>query len=317
MRSILRWTGIGLAAGLALAIAAWVVAGLGKTPLDAAERTRVQREGLAHDFVALPDGVAHYRLAGPEGAPVVVLIHGFANGFYIWDDYFAPLAAAGHRVLALDLFGRGFSDRPRAEYGADLYDRQIVALLDALGVQAPVDLVGNSMGGAIVAEFVARHAERTRSAVFIAPAGLGLEPVNAWLTAPLLGDWLFRVVVPRWLERSVVAELMEAERGPALVAAYHRQAAFAGYEPALLSTARHFPLSDAGAAFDAVGRSGRPVLAVWGTADRTVPFALSEALLRRVPQTSLRPLDGQTHAVAYAQPGVVLGHLLGFLDAAR
>jgi pimeloyl-ACP methyl ester carboxylesterase len=173
------------------------------------------------------------------------------------------------------------------------------------------------MGGAVVAEFVARHPERVRSAVFIAPAGLSGELPAAWLAAPLLGDWVFRVLGPSLLGRMAERELREASHADELVAAYRRQAAYAGYEPALLSTARHFPLTGATAAWDAVGRSGRPVLAFWGTRDPVVPFERSRELLRRVPQARLRALEGMTHAVTYAHPEAILPELIRFLDSTR
>jgi pimeloyl-ACP methyl ester carboxylesterase len=46
------------------------------------------------------------------------------------------LANAGYRVLRYDQYGRGLSDRPNIEYTADVYDRQLGELLDALHIGA-------------------------------------------------------------------------------------------------------------------------------------------------------------------------------------
>jgi pimeloyl-ACP methyl ester carboxylesterase len=317
MRHLLRWTMAALVALVVLATVAFGVAGLRKTRLDDAERARARREGVAHAFAALAAGVTHYRLEGPADGPVVVLVHGFSNPSYVWDAYFAPLTAAGYRVLALDLYGRGFSDRPGIAYSAELFDRQILALLEVLAIRQPVHLVGYSMGGAVVTGLAARHPDRVRSATLIAPAGLGGELPAAALTAPVLGDWFFRVLGPTVLDAYAIPELMQAAHGEALVAAYRRQAAYEGYEAALLSTTRHFPLAGAADAFDGLGRSRLPVLALWGRDDAIVPFARSVELQRRVPQATLRPLDGQTHAVTYAHPELVIPPLLEFLGGHR
>ncbi|MFN8640468.1 MAG: alpha/beta fold hydrolase [Candidatus Binatia bacterium] len=317
MRRVVRWVAAALGAVLLLAVAAYAVAGLRKTPLDDAERARAQRDGRAHEFAPLGDGVTHYRLEGPADGPVVVLVHGFSNGSYVWDDYFAPLAAAGYRVLALDLYGRGFSDRPATAYSPELFTRQILGLLDALHLAQPVHLVGYSMGGAIVTELAAHHPERVRSTTLIAPAGLGAVMPNALLTAPVLGDWIFRVLGPAISDRYVGAELLQAAKGESLLVDYRRQAAYAGYEAALLSTMRSFPLTGAGAAFDELGRSGKPVLVFWGRSDPVVPFALSAELQRRAPQASLQAFDDQTHAITYAHPELVLPPLLAFLGTRR
>ena len=67
--------------------------------------------------------------------------------------------------------------------------------------------------------------------------------------------------------------------------------------------------------YDALGRSGLPVLAVWGTADTTVPFEQSKALLKRVPQTTLVPLEGKPHSIAFGETETVLASVLPFLKA--
>jgi len=63
--------------------------------------------------VTLSDGVT-VRVAesGDASAPTVLLVHGWGASMYMWRDWFAPLAAAGRRVVAVDLPGHGLSDKP-------------------------------------------------------------------------------------------------------------------------------------------------------------------------------------------------------------
>src|SRR5581483_6138575 len=59
----------------------------------------------------------HYQEAGDEDAPPVILIHGFISSNLIWSGILLPLARAGFRVIAPDLPGYGYSDKPAdAEY---------------------------------------------------------------------------------------------------------------------------------------------------------------------------------------------------------
>ena len=46
------------------------------------------RHALPGSFIALPDGVTHYELAGPAGAAVVMLVHGLSVPAHIWDPTF-------------------------------------------------------------------------------------------------------------------------------------------------------------------------------------------------------------------------------------
>ena len=74
--------------------------------------------GVRASYVTLSDGVA-VRVAESEGAsPLatpVLLVHGWGASIYMWRDWFAPLAASGYRVVALDLPGHGLSDKPSDE----------------------------------------------------------------------------------------------------------------------------------------------------------------------------------------------------------
>ncbi|MGE5248620.1 MAG: alpha/beta fold hydrolase, partial [Bacteroidota bacterium] len=158
------------------------------------EETRSTADG---SFVPLQDGVTHYELTGPEAAQAVVLVHGFSVPYFIFDPTFEFLAASGFRVLRYDLFGRGWSDRPRLRSDVGLFVRQLNDLLDALGIRSPVSLVGLSMGGPISASFTVRHPERVARNVFIDPSGthalrlgalsLGLLPLVGEAAGALLG----------------------------------------------------------------------------------------------------------------------------------
>ena len=108
--------------------------------------------------------------AGPENGRPVVLVHGFSSPYFIFDTTFEFLVNSGFRVLRYDLFGRGYSDRPRTDYNIHLFVRQLKDLLDALGFKQ-VNLVGLSMGGAISAAFISQYPDHVSRQVLIDPAG--------------------------------------------------------------------------------------------------------------------------------------------------
>ena len=305
---------LGLALLLIMFMSFWA-AGRARAPLDAAARTILEAQGNAHRFIELPSGTVHYRLEGPEAGPIVVLVHGFSTPSFVWDAHFAPLTEAGYRVLAYDNFGRGLSDRPDVVYNADLFDRQLEELIEALKIDRRVDLVGYSMGGVIATIFAARHPERVRSLTLIAPAGLGvaLNENLELLKRPLIGDWIVRLFGTRLFYSAAAKEAASAPNPGAFLAGFNRQLEYRGYGDALLSTMRHYPLTGADASFADVGASELPVLTIWGEADETVPYENATKLMELMPQAQLRSYPGAGHNITFADPELVSGLITDFL----
>ena len=103
-------------------------------------------------------GGTAYDLAGPDDAPVVVLIHGLGLTRQTWDD-FIPNLAQSYRVLCYDLCGHGDSDLPAQIPSLTVLSNQLCTLLDHLGIDAAA-LVGFSLGGMINRRFAMDHPER-------------------------------------------------------------------------------------------------------------------------------------------------------------
>ena len=119
----------------------WTFPYLGETK----ELNEATRANVPGSFVQLSDGYTHYELGGPENGQPVVLVHGFSVPYFIWDPTFAFLAKSGFRVLRYDLFGRGYSDRPKLRYDIDLFCKQLRELLDTLGFET--DQLDGSLDG--------------------------------------------------------------------------------------------------------------------------------------------------------------------------
>jgi pimeloyl-ACP methyl ester carboxylesterase len=227
-------------------------------------------------FVHLTRGHVHYELAGPEDGRVVVLVHGFSVPSFVWDPTFEELLSRGFRVLRYDLYGRGFSDRPDAAYDRALYVEQLHELLAALGVDDPVDLVGLSMGGPVIATFTDSYPERVARLVFVAPF---VGPVDAGVVAiPGLGDYLAAVFLARSLPKRLSDDFYRPEKAPDWEERFREQMRYRGFRRALLRSLRQFMAEDFTATYTAVGRLGKPTLLVWGRQDRTVPFVESERI---------------------------------------
>ena len=115
----------------------------------------------------------NYHDSGGQGAPVL-LIHGSGPGVSAWANWrlVMPALAQHTRVIAPDMVGFGYSERPAGlAYTMDAWVRQAVGLLDALGI-ARTDLVGNSFGGGLALALAIRHPERVRRLVLMGSVGV-------------------------------------------------------------------------------------------------------------------------------------------------
>jgi pimeloyl-ACP methyl ester carboxylesterase len=152
--------------------------------------------------IVVAPGVALHieqRNGAPDAAPFV-LVHGLASNIRLWDGVAEHLQAAGHSVVAIDQRGHGLSDAPDTGYDLDTAVADLLALMDALGLERPV-LVGQSWGGTVVLELAWRRPEAVRG---IACVDGGVVDLSQ--SYPVWEDCLARLTPPA-LDHLTLAEL--------------------------------------------------------------------------------------------------------------
>jgi pimeloyl-ACP methyl ester carboxylesterase len=115
--------------------------------------------GVDHEFVDAGALRTHVALAG-EGPPVL-LLHGWPQHWYMWRDVI-PVVAPHARVIAPDFRGFGWSEVPDSGYEKLQLARDMVALLDELGVEE-VTVAGHDWGGYVGLLLALEHPERVAS----------------------------------------------------------------------------------------------------------------------------------------------------------
>jgi pimeloyl-ACP methyl ester carboxylesterase len=142
----------------------------------------------------LPDNrtfaYGEYRLSYEEygtGERVLVWLHGLLLDANLSRDLARALAGRGHRVVLLDLLGHGRSDKPRhaAQHRMDLYARQVVALLDELGLAHAV-IGGVSLGANVSLQAAVLAPDRVQGLIIQMPVLEWAVPAAASFFIPLL-----------------------------------------------------------------------------------------------------------------------------------
>lgn len=99
-----------------------------------------------------------YNDEGPEGAPIIVFIHGFPLNKSMWDKQVNALKD-DYRVIAYDIRGHGNSEVGTVNFSIDLFVNDLLSFMDALKIEKTI-LCGLSMGGYIALNAVENHPER-------------------------------------------------------------------------------------------------------------------------------------------------------------
>ena len=242
-------------------------------------------------FVEVDDIRVHYQEAGERNAPPLVLIHGFASSTLVWSKVFLPLAAAGFRVIAIDMLGFGYSGKPRnGEYTIAGQAKLLIGLLDQLGIKRAT-LVGSSYGGAVAVTCALDYAQRVERLVLIGTVNNN-RPLNYKLMrvfgSPVFGDVVSPLLIGsrRLLRRRMKrvydrhAWVLDERR----VDARHLPLRAAGTQRAIIRTVRCW---DAERISRDAHLIGKPTLLLWGEKDREIPLADGERLHEEIPGSRL------------------------------
>ncbi len=238
------------------------------------------------------DGVrVHYQEAGDANAPALLLIHGFASSTLVWSKVFLRLAAAGFRVIAIDMLGCGYSGKPRnGEYTIAGQASLLVDLLDRLKIKRAT-LVGSSYGGAVAATCALDYPQRVDKLVLIGTVNNN-RPLNYKLMR-VFGSRVFGDVVSPLLigSRSLLRRRMkrvydrhEWVLDERRVDARHFPLRATGTQRALIRTVRCW---DAERISREAHLIKQPTLLLWGENDREIPLADGERLHDQIPRSRL------------------------------
>jgi len=159
--------------------------------------------GVRHADVELPTGVRlHVASAGPAGAPPILLVHGWPQHWWVWRAVLGRLAE-GHRVIAPDLRGFGWSGQPAdGDFAKERLVDDVLALLDVLEIER-AGYLGHDWGGwtgYLAAVRAPERMTRLMTVSMLHPWAARLPTLlNAWrmayqlpIAAPVLGPALLR-----------------------------------------------------------------------------------------------------------------------------
>lgn len=228
---------------------------------------------------------ARVRYVDRGQGPPVVLVHGFASALEAWSGVLPELAKT-HRVLALDLKGFGWTDRPEGDYSPQEEARIVFELMTQRGVDKAA-VVAHSWGASVALAAALAHPERvTRLALYDAwvyeeqlptffhwsrADGLGEALFAGWYTERPDEKMAMAFYDKRYVTEALVDSVEDALDRPGTVAA--ALAAVRGQRYAAVQ--------------DRYRTIQLPTLLLWGREDQVTTLPFGERLSRELPRSKL------------------------------
>jgi 3-oxoadipate enol-lactonase len=254
-------------------------------------------------FLRPDDLTMHVRLDGPPGAPALVMLHSLGTDLNVWEPQ-ANALSSRFRVIRPDLRGHGLTGVTPGPYTIAGMARDVLALMDALGVKQAA-VAGLSIGGMIAQSLAAQAPDRV-STLILCDTALAIPPASSWhdrAAIVRLGgtDTLEDAIVSRWVTPAFL-QTPEAQGLRAML----RRTSWEGYAAA----------AEAIAAADLTAETKTlraPTLVLVGEHDASTPVSSAEALRDAIPGAHLHVIPGTAHIPTIERPEAVTEAIRHFL----
>ncbi|CAN5660439.1 alpha/beta hydrolase [soil metagenome] len=228
-------------------------------------------------FISVDGARVHYQEFGDASNPPMILIHGYTASVYVWNVAAPKFADAGFHVIAIDLIGFGYSEKPAwFEYSITSQARMVSRFMDLMGI-GRATVVGSSYGGAVAATLALDYAARVENLVLVDAVindDVKNHPILRLASIPGIGE----VVTPFLLDSKIfLKSRMHNTLAPAnhhmitreRVANIHRPLHAADAHRSVLATSRKW---DAKRVEKDAHLINHPTLVIWGDQDKVVPI---------------------------------------------
>jgi pimeloyl-ACP methyl ester carboxylesterase len=263
-------------------------------------------------FVNSGHARVYYETTG-EGIAFVMIHAGVADSRQ-WNNEFA-FFARNYQVVRYDMRGYGKSEPVDGEFN---HLDDLAAVLNALGLQEPVVIMGCSMGGGIAMDFALTHPSRVRALIMVgsAPSGLELDvptpakfadAEKAFEAGDL--DLVCEIETQIWFDGTGRTPEQVNQEMRKLLYEMNRQAL--AHEAKRLG--KRLPNTPT-PAFDRLGDLKIPVLIIVGAHDTPYILAAADYMAEKIPSAQKAIMEDAAHLPNMDHPGEFQAHVRNFLE---
>jgi len=271
----------------------------------------------APSYIDVGKRIAYHRFGHGRS---VVLIHGIPTWSYLWRNVIPPLIQNGLEIIAIDLLGYGYSDKPiDVDLGVAAQAELVAAVLRKLN-WAGGAIVGHDIGGGVAQLMCANDPQAAELLVLVDTIAYDSfpEPGIARLKDPVWDGILSAsgFDLQKGLTKGFNRGMVHNERITSeLIAAYERP--FRGVEGRLayLRAARALRTKDLSARMNEIENLSIPTLIMWGAEDVFQPIHHGARLAAAMPRARFEKIERAGHFLPEDEPAIVVRLIADFVKS--
>lgn len=235
----------------------------------------------------------------------VILVHGLGGSAERWLKVI-PLLGSKYKVIAPDIIGFGYSDKPSTDYTIEFFAKFLSNFIDSLGLNKAI-LVGTSLGGQIAAECAASD-DGIEKLVLVAPSGAMKH------STPTLDAYMMAALYPNHASAKMAFEMM-SHSGTVdefTVSDFVKRMSTPNAKLAFISSVLSVKHSQI---HEGLRKIKIPTLLLWGKEDKMIPIQYAQEFLGSIRNCKFLELKEIGHVPHVEHPEMFTESVLEFLDS--
>lgn len=224
-----------------------------------------------------------------ESDNTIILLHGLGGYAERWSNTI-PKLSSRYKVIALDLIGHGQSDKPQVDFTPEFFRDSVLDFMESVSISNAF-LIGNSLGGEIVAECAASQRSSIKKIVMVSPAGIMKR------STPVLDAYIMAALYPTHESVKMAYQMMSGdskEISEQTVQTFISNMTLPNAKMVFLSTL--LGMKNSPPVTDKLRFINVPTLLIWGGEDKMIPIEYSKEFVSSIPNCDFVIMNGCGHA---------------------
>ena len=236
----------------------------------------------------------------------ILLIHGLGASAERW-SYVIPLLSKKYHIIAPDLIGFGYSDKPSVDYTPEFFSKFIFDFLNVLGI-SKTSMIGSSLGGQIVTECAITQSKVIEKIVLVSSSGFMKH------STPTLDAYMLAALYPSQDGAKTAFQMMAGphkEIDANTIDGFIQRMSLPNAKMAFMSTVLGFRNSVYMG--ESLARIVAPTMVIWGKHDSLIPIKYSQEFLSSIKNCQFVEIDDCGHTPYVENPQKFSEVVLKFL----